>query len=352
MSGVIHSFDFLEEKEPTLGPFVLLVGDEVFLKQLVRQKILASIGSDDGVAILSGDSAEWSDVTDELSTLSLFGDGPRVVYIENGNDFVTNYRSKLEAYCLAPITAGQLFVDIRTLASNTKLYTAAAEHAVLVDCRLPKSSRGKSVDETRAKKWLQQRAKRVHQLKLDSTALDLLVDLVGLELGLLDQDFAKLALFVEPNQEVTTELIQRVVGGWRQQTIWELMDAAASGNAANALTQLDHWLHSGEHPIALFGSLSWSFRRFAAATRVVQRQEKNGQRVDLTAALLEAGFRKWPPEQLTAAKKQLRQIGRDRAVKIHQWLLELDVSLKGSHATADKARFAVERFILQLAKRN
>jgi DNA polymerase-3 subunit delta len=71
----------------------------------------------------------------------------------------------------------------------------------------------------------------------------------------------------------------------------------------------------------------------------------------LRDALLQAGFRPWPADALAAAEKQLIQLGRDRAGRLLQWLLEADLAMKGSHSSSDRARFVLEMLFLRQAKR-
>ena len=130
--------------------------------------------------------------------------------------------------------------------------------------------------------------------------------------------------------------MQEIIGGWRSKSIWDLVDAAAAGEASEALALLDRLLHAGEHPLALVGSLSWSLRRYAAATRLFQQAERAGKRISLRDALTQAGFRDWPPGAVAAGEKRLMQLGRHRAGKLYRWLLELDLSLKGSHSHEER----------------
>jgi DNA polymerase III subunit delta len=146
--------------------------------------------------------------------------------------------------------------------------------------------------------------------------------------------------------------VQEIVGGWRGKTIWELVDAAAAGESGEALAQLDRLLHAGEHPLALVGSLAWSLRRYAAATRIFQQAERAGQKISLREALTQAGFRDWPIGSVAAAEKRLQQLGRQRAGQLYRWLLELDLALKGSHSADDRARWALEELVLKMAKRS
>ena len=198
-------------------------------------------------------------------------------------------------------------------------------------------------------KWLESWARSHHKIKLTREAGPQLTDILGWELGLLDQELAKLALFVEVNGRVDVELVDRVVGGWRTQTTWQMLDAAAAGDAAAAVEQLDHLLQSGEAPQALFGAVAWSFRRFASATRIYEQMERTAGRASLPVALEQAGFRKWSGES-QKAEQQLKQISRPRASQLYQWLLETDLALKGSHSAPNRARLALEKLIFRLAR--
>ena len=300
----------------------------------------------------TGDERPWSEIVDELMTASLFNPGPRRVLINEADALVSRYRNELEVYATQSAGLGTLILDLQSLPSNTKLHRAVINGGCLIECRQPEIKRGnsKSVDVNRMKKWLASWAQRRHQIQLSSEAIELLSEMVGWEFGLLDQELAKLALFVEPAGQVEADLVQQVVGGWRTQTTWEMLDAAADGNAASALRQLDQLLQAGESPQALFGSIAWSLRRFAAATRLVEQQERSAGRANLSAALQQAGFRNWPRDALERAAKQIKQISRRRAGQLYAQLLDTDLSLKGSHSSPQRGRWALEQLILRLAR--
>ncbi|MGE3778434.1 MAG: DNA polymerase III subunit delta, partial [Pirellulaceae bacterium] len=221
-----------------------------------------------------------------------------------------------------------------------------------VDCRLPQKSGSRGqLDEPRLIKWLSARAQEAYQVRMDTAAARLLWELAGPDLGIVDQELAKLALFAGERRRIMEELVQEVIGGWRAKTIWDICDAAAGGDAAEALRHWDRAMQSGEVAQAFFGQISWSLRRFAVATRLYQRAERRGERLALRQALVQAGFREWPADVLPKAEKQLMQLGRDRAGHILKWLLETDLALKGSHASPARARQAIELLFLRLARR-
>jgi DNA polymerase-3 subunit delta len=167
---------------------------------------------------------------------------------------------------------------------------------------------------------------------------------------LLDQELAKLALYADKDGKVSPATVREVVGGWRAQSTWQILDLAAEGKVDQALTQLDQLLARGEKPIALFGAVSWALRRFATATRIYQHAEREGRRVAIPEALVEAGFRPWPTDALKRAERQLRQLGRDRAGQFYRWLLDMDLAMKLTHSQDHRARLLLEQLFVRMSK--
>ncbi len=356
--STLHAFDYLKEGSPGESSSVCVAfGDEAFLKRLVhaqiRQSVLGDADEDVPFATFEGQSAEWRDVFDELSTVSLFGGGrPRLVVVDQADEFVALHRGPLEDYVEKPRSSGVLVLDVGTWASNTRLYKAVDKHGVQIECRPPETARGKRkyLDEARVRTWLVERAKLQHDVSLTAQAAELLLELEGPELGLLDQDLAKLSLFAGAGGKVTPEMVRDQVGGWRTRTTWDLIDAAADGDAGEALLQLQRLLVAGEHPVALFGQIAWSLRRFASAARIFEQAEKDGQRIRIRDALEAAGFRKWPQEAMNNAERQLKQLGRERAGRLYRWLLDADLALKGSHSNPERARYVLEELFLRMSR--
>jgi len=280
----------------------------------------------------------------------LFG-GLRVTIVYDAAEFVTRCRDKLEEYVAKPRKGSVLILLVDSWPSNTRLFKAVGAHGLQIECRPPEVAHGKNrlLDQTRVCRWLVYRAKTAHQSQLSEKAAVAMLDLVGPEFGILEQELAKLALFVAADQSISPELVHEVVGGWRTKTAWELIDAAVSGNAGEALSQLDKLLSAGQEPIALMGAVQWSLRRFATASRVFYRAQREGSPISLSAALLQAGFRNWPANALTLAERQMSQLGRERTRKLYRWLLETDLALKGTHSSPDRARLAIEQLLIRLS---
>jgi DNA polymerase III subunit delta len=322
-------------------PVCAVFGDEAFLR---RQTILglraAVLGGDDGdfsLTTFESRGTLFRDVHEILSTVAMFGGGgKRLAVVENADDFVTRYRPQLEDYVARPSRSGVLILDLDSLPSNTRLYKSIAADGLLIDCNAPPPAK--------LTKWLASWAKQQHRTELPQAAAETLVELIGPELGLLDQELAKLALLAGEGRKITPEMVSQAVGGWRAKTAWEMLDAALDGKVPAAMLQLDRLLSSVEQPIGILGQISASLRRFAAATRLVIQAEAAGRRPNLREALEQAGVRSFV---LQKTEKQLRTLGRRRGAQIYRWLLQADLDLKGESAMPP--RLVLERLIVRLA---
>ena len=348
----LHVLDYFQKPTPIAAQGVgVLFGDDSYLKTEARKFLFKSWFGDEEDEInvsMFDNTATWSDISDAISTASLFGSGERIAHVKNADTFVTEHRDRLEKLAVKENPRGLLLLEVKTWASNTRLYKLIHEHGFQLECKVPQQKKGKTIDRQRLIQWLKFRTQQDHQLELDHHAGELLIDLTGAKIGQLEQAINKLALYVEPAGTITAPLVEEMVGGWKFKTTWDVISAAADGNVSEALGQLDQLIQSGEHALGLLAQFSWSLRRLAMATRIYEAAQRNQQPIKLDAALKQAGFH-WPSER-KKAEYQLRRLGRERAGQLFQWLLEADLALKsGSHSTPTRQRFVLEHLFLKLA---
>jgi DNA polymerase III subunit delta len=343
-SGVVSGLDYLAK--PAAFPVACVcavAGDEAYLKSSVlvamRRQVLGGDEGEFALTTLTGREAAFRDLVDALASVSLFGSGRRMVIVEEADPFVSQYRQELEEYVARPYQNGVLVLDVKTWPGNTRLAKAVAATGLTIDCKSP--------NERQIKSWLGQRAKAFHDVRLDAAAADALLELVPPELGILEQELAKLALSAGPGRVIDAQVVRDNVGGWRTRTTWEMIDAAADGRAAVALEQLDRLISAGEKPHALLPQMSSSLRKFANAAAQVAAAEAAGRgRVSLRDVLAQAGV---PPFKLSDAERQLRQIGRGRAKELTGWLLAADLAIKGHNSSDERARMELEWLIVRLS---
>ncbi len=241
-----------------------------------------------------GPECQWRDVHDELATLSLFdASHHRIALVRDADKFI--YRQSPCPRTMDRITTCRCnsIAGSVELSGTTKLYKQVAAKGMLVQCSPPVTSGfGNPVDEGAVLKWLQLWAKKRHKIQIENRQATLILDRTGAELGIIDCELAKLALFADERGHISDDQIREMVGGWRTQTIWKIVELIASGRAAEAIEQQDRLFTGGQNALGIFAPLSWSMRRFGVAAHLVEQAERNGTRVALPLALEKAGFRR------------------------------------------------------------
>src|SRR5262249_7688090 len=149
-------------------------------------------------------------------TISMWGDR-RLVLVDDADEFVTKVRASLEKYVEKPAKKSVLVLSVKTWPKTTRLAKQVAATGLDVDCSELKGAP--------LLKWLQDTARDAYQQTLAREAAVLLVELVGEELGMLDQELSKLATYVGAGAKIGFDDVQKLVGGWRTETTWAMTDA-------------------------------------------------------------------------------------------------------------------------------
>jgi DNA polymerase-3 subunit delta len=315
-----------------LQPVYVLHGDEDFLKRQVvavlRTSIFGSKGDDFGFSSYEGEIASFTAIRNELETLPFTG-SRRLIVVDSADSFVTKFRGNLEKYLTEPASNGILVITLKSLPKNTRLAKILPNEAS-ISCAAPEPSRLPA--------WCIQRAAAIYQKKLSRPAADLLVHLIGAEMGQLDQELTKLSIYVGETATIEADNVDKLVGCSREENTFKIFDAIGQGKTREALEILDRLFDQGEDEHRLLGAFSWQLRRLAQAARL----SRNGR--TLYAALGEVGvFR-----SQESWGKLIRHLGWRRLDRLYDWLIELDLGLKGSSRLPP--RTLMERLVVQLAR--
>ena len=326
----VSCLDFLGKKKRGEPPGLMAAhGDSDFLRReaklAVRSWIVGEEGSDFAYSSSEGDDAGAAAI-DELYTPPFIGDR-RLVVIEQADDFVSKNRPMLEKLAREPSPVGTLLLDVRTWASNTKLAQAAP---LAIQCATPKDH----LTAGWIAKWCEQR----HGKRIYHATAARLVEATGNELGVIDQELAKLATFVGERESITIEDVAKLVVGKGDENVFKVLDLALDNRLPDSLRELDRALSAGEHPVKLMAIISGQLRKFGEAAR---RAMMN---IPLDVALREAGV---PHFAVADAERRLKRLGRDRAADLYRETLEADLAIKGGKEIAP--RVVLERLLAWLA---
>jgi DNA polymerase-3 subunit delta len=333
----MQATEFLSQRraEPLTGTLVLYGDERYFRGEILRRECGGESSGDEAdadggeLSRFAGATAALKDVLAELRTVSMFG-GRRIVVVEDADEFVSANRAALERLVVSPPRGALLILDVKSWPKNTKLFKLVDKHGLALECR--------ELSGAALTKWLQSHAQEQHGKTLDREAAMLIPQLAGDGLALLEQEIAKLAALVGDAPEITRDDVTRVVGGWRLETTWEMLDAVRDNHPAKALQALDKLLLAGEAPQKILGGVVYTFRKFADAT---ERARQGGS---LREALSAAGVF---PQAIDAGEAYLRRIRFAKASRILALLIEADSDLKGGSRV--DPRPLLERLFVRLS---
>lgn len=331
----MHAIDFL--KDPSLVPVMpvyAVFGDDLFLRReslaTIRHQVLQGEDEELGLTRFTGDHASFADVIDEVRTLPIFVKR-KVVIVDGADPFVTKHRKEMEAYVEHPSKAGILVLVVKSWPSNTNLAKLLQKVGVAIECKGP--------SERVLAGWLVHMAKSRSQVKLDSDAASLLVELVGGEVGLLVAEIEKLAVYVGKRARIQRDDVAKMVGAGRIEDIWNVLAAATTGQGDRALELLDRLLGAGEPPVRILAALGYSLQSVHHAGQLRRN------RVPLERACDEAGIRSSLRERTRA---QHAHLGPSRVDQLPAMLLQADLDLKGSSMLTPRA--VIEKLVVELAR--
>ena len=331
----MHAIEFLRHSAKLPGkPVYAIYGDDAFLRTETLETIGKSLfpgGEDDDLATrrFAGDQANLADVLDEVRTLPFFSKR-RLVIVEGADPFVTAHRRELEAYAEHPSDVGVLVLSVKTWTATTRLAQIVNKVGLAVECKGP--------NDRELHAWLVHLARSRFDATLDDDAARLMIELVGLEAGLLVAEVEKLAIYVGERRRIQRQDVARMVGAGRIEKVWTVLDAATTGRGDLALEYLDRLLTSGEHPVGLLAAMSFSLLKVYNAGRLRRA------RVDLREACRIAGIFASSVEK---TQQQHAHLGPSRVDRLPKLLLQADLDLKGSSIL--EPRTVLERLLIQLS---
>jgi len=289
----------------------------------------------------SGDEqADPRDVLDEAATAPMFATATRVAVVRRADSFVSSARDLLERIANRPRgNRGLVILEVKSFPATTRLAKAVGRHGLQIDVSVPA--------RFNLSGWLRKWAKHSHQADLSAAAASRLLERLGNDLGQVDQAVGSLAAACPATDRrvIAPEAVDALGGTGNQRTAWEMLNAAAAGQTAEAVTLLGSLLDAGESPVGLSAQAASVFRRYATTARLLAGPDRPA---GIEAALREAGVAAWP-KALAEAERALRHLGSRRCRELPSWLAELDRSLKAESSRGLRARLALERFFCMMA---
>lgn len=313
-------------------PIYVVSGPEEFLKQEAIQEIIAKVlgNADRALSLSEYDGASagvvLADVLDDARTLPFLAER-RLVMVREADAFVTRYRTELETYLDDPSPNGVLLLECKSFPGTTRLYKRVQAIGEMIKCE--------AIKPRMVPAWLMRRATQIHTVQIDQRAASLLRDLVGDDLGLLNSELEKLALYVGQRKRVTSADVEALVGQYREEKVWDILSAIAAGNEARAITLWEEvWQTDRAAPARSIAGVAFTVRRLLAA----KRAQESGTPIGELARML----MRWNDE--AGVRAELAAFSAAQLEQMLARLLEADVAAKSGGASVQTS---IEKFIVE-----
>ncbi len=243
----------------------------MFLQQRQCAELVRRLtGADDaGLSIAKFDAlAGLSDVLDELRTAPLLAP-KRIVIVREADKFILEHAGALEKYLASPPATGTLILLVDSWPPKTQrgqagedmrqalkpLDKAVRRTGELIACSTPSTGS--------LPRWISQAAE-ARRKQMAPQAARLLAEWVGADLGRLDGEIEKLAVYVGDRKEISADDVSAVAvasGGYEP---FALTNAIERRDTRKALAILAEMLTSRGEEIKTLGMLAWHVRKTLA----------------------------------------------------------------------------------------
>lgn len=311
-------------------PVYALVGADAYLQAERLIEILATFPPDLQRIDLDGEKAELADVLDELRSFAMFGGG-KLVVVRTAEAFITRFREALETYLAQPSSSGTLVLRVASLPSNQRIYKLIQKVGSIEKCDPPKAAE--------LPRWIIGHAKSAHQLIVNPEAAQILADLIGDDLGRLNNELAKLSLQSD-NGKLERKDVEKGVSFQREQEMWDMTNEIAAGHADKALRRWRQLVQMDSS--AEFRAVTWLGMWLEKVSQAVAMKRRGMNGFAIASAL-----KLWPREMQEAFMKTVEKLGENGLVKAVDLLVEIDHQSKtGVGNAADN----VERFLVTVGE--
>lgn len=315
---------------PSCKPVYALVGADPYLQTQKLGEILSQLPSDLQRVDFEGEKAELAQVLDELRSFAMFGGG-KLVVLRDADEFISRYREQLENYLEAPSPSGILILRIASLPSNQRIYKLIQKAGVIEKVESPKFS-----DLPR---WIISHGKAAHGVAVMSDAAKVLADMIGDDLGRLDNELAKLALQCDGNK-IEVKDVRCGVAFQREQEMWGMTNQIAAGKVDEALRRWRRLVQLDSS--AEFRAVTWLGMWLEKVQQAIQMRKQGMNSFSIGSAL-----KIWPRDLQEPFVKTAERLGAPGVARAVDLLVEIDHQSKSGVGDAAEN---VERFLVMVGE--
>ncbi|HXV12944.1 MAG TPA: DNA polymerase III subunit delta [Candidatus Krumholzibacteria bacterium] len=281
LSGYKKLFD--EVRQGRVKALYFLHGPEEYMKrEFVRELVGAALPDAErtfNLDVLHGDEFDAQAFDDRLMSFPLFS-ARRVVILRNFEALSPSNRERVIERAGGVPDSMTLVVE----SNDEKLETAAHKKLAALAAQRGVAFAFGPLDESESLERALARFRR-EGVQIDPDALDLLVESVGTQLMDLANEIDKILLSASDTKTVTRERVASVVGKYRTESLFSLLDGVGVAAPATTLSRLSSLLDAGEEPVFVVAMM---LRRVVALLEVRHVVAERGRAVSSDRALADS----------------------------------------------------------------
>lgn len=307
-------------------PVYALVGDDSFMQTQKLREIAGQLPPDAARIDVDGERAELADVLDELRSFAMFGGG-KLVVVGSADEFISRFREQLEDYCAKPSDSATLVLRCASLPATQRIHKAIARTGEVIKCDPP--------SDRDLVPWITQRAKSIHKLAVAFDAAQMLKEMIGNDLGRVDNELAKLALQCASGKAEAKD-VAGSVAFQREQEMWHMTDEIAAGHTTQALRRWRQLVQMDSS--AEFRAVTWLSMWLEKASKALSMKKRGASAFEIASEC-----KIWPKEKGPAFIATVTKLGDEGLSRALDLLVEVDHQSKSG---VGEAAENVERFLL------
>ena len=244
--------DLLKSK---IHPAYCFVGEEEYLKSIYIRKIAGAFlgsGLEHGLEVVYGSETDAKEIIDRSQSLGIFAE-KRVLVVKEADALSPKSRKVMLEHLgreQSPDTC--LILSSFKLDPKSAFYRDLQENTIFVSFDCLKSE---SLAE-----WVMQKARELG-CKITIASAQLLIQITGPSLGLLEQELLKLSAYLEgkPDREIKPDHIKLLAGDTSEVGGFELAEALAKKDLKQSLALFHKMLRTGEDPVKMLSGINHKF---------------------------------------------------------------------------------------------
>lgn len=253
----------------------------------------------------------------------------RLIIVKNWHKATAKEKQAVTGYLESPADFTVLVLMAEKLDGRDKLPKLAKKHGLVLEFE--------RLYESKMRPWVQVIAKELG-VQLARETVDCLIRAVGPDLSAVAREMEKAALHAGAGP-VSPEDVAAVMSAVKEQTFYQLFEAIAEKQTAEALRILKEMMEQGQAPLAILGSMSRTLRQLTVARLLLQEKMNEN---DAARAL---GVAPWLAKKTMAQARSFSNQALRRALIS---LARVDLALKDGRSL-DRA--ILERLLLELCGR-